>query len=251
MDAARARAGAPRPGSHDAQSRRRRVDFSLHGARKGLIVLGPLRESDTFDVLVRRLGNGFVEVPIPRRPKDAHVRESSIGHQGCALRDALRCLEQLQRLVIILLAEIKPDRRAARNDVRLIAAVLDHVVRARLRADVLASKLPALAHEHDRIQSTVAAPWRASGMRREPLEAKLGRQQRALTAGAPGNTEVVPNMREENYVDVLEHASPNEEGLPRELLLGDAGPEHERARHLLALHDLLHRERRGDVHGLA
>src|SRR5205823_3564357 len=110
---------------------------------------------------------------------------------------------------------------------------------------------PALTHEHDGIQSAVSAPWRASCMRRQALEAKLGRQQRALTARAPRNTEVVANMREENDVDILEHAGPNEKSLPGELLLGDARPEHQRPWHLLALHDLLHRQCGGDVHGLA
>src|SRR6185436_3638196 len=44
---------------------------------------------------------------------------------------------------------------------------------------------------------------------------------------------------------------PDEVGLRADELLGGAGPDADRAGQLLALHDLLHRERRGDVHRLA
>ncbi len=54
-------------------------------------------------------------------------------------------------------------------------------------------------------------------------------------------------MREETDVDVLEKSVANEPGLRSHELLGDAGPEQQRPRQLVAFHDLLHRQRRHDV----
>src|SRR2546430_12902148 len=47
----------------------------------------------------------------------------------------------------IHLAEEIPDRSERRNDVGLIAAVGDHVVRALLRAKLLAAQIPADVHQ--------------------------------------------------------------------------------------------------------
>ena len=58
-------------------------------------------------------------------------------------------------------------------------------------------------------------------------------------------------MGEEADIDVLEDAMADEVCLARHELLGDAGPEHERAWKLFPLHQRLDRQRGCDGHGLA
>ena len=65
-----------------------------------------------------------------------------------------------------------------------------------------------------------------------------------------GHAEIVADVREERDVDVLEEALAHEVRLGPDQLLGRARPDADRARQLLALHDLLHRDRGGDVHRL-
>ena len=60
-------------------------------------------------------------------------------------------------------------------------------------------------------------------------------------------SEVAADVREQVDVDVLEHAVAHEPGLRRHELFGDAGPQHDRAGQLVALHDPLHGDRRDDV----
>ncbi len=62
--------------------------------------------------------------------------------------------------------------------------------------------------------------------------------------------EVVADVREQHHVHVLEEPVADEPRLRADQLLGDARPEHERPGNVLALHDLLHRERGRHVHGL-
>ena len=69
-------------------------------------------------------------------------------------------------------------------------------------------------------------------------------------AVAPRHVQVVADVREERDVDVLEQSGAHEVRLGADQLFGRAGPDADRAGQLLALHDLLHRERRGDVHRL-
>ena len=62
---------------------------------------------------------------------------------------------------------------------------------------------------------------------------------------------VVADVGEEHDVDVLEQSGAHHEGLAGEKLLGHARPEHQRAGKLVALHQVLDRERGDDVDGLA
>ena len=65
------------------------------------------------------------------------------------------------------------------------------------------------------------------------------------------DAEVVADVREERDVDILEEPVAHEVRLGADQLFRGARPDADRAGQLLALHDLLHRDRRRDVHGLA
>ena len=84
-----------------------------------------------------------------------------------------------------------------------------------------------------------------------PLKRVLDRDHARCRWLAPGGLEVVADMGEEHGVDAVEHAVADQVGLAAEQLLGHARPQHHRAGDLLPLHDLLQRERRDDIHGLA
>ena len=84
-------------------------------------------------------------------------------------------------------------------------------------------------------------------MRTLALEQVLNRYQ-AIRARRPVRyTEVRGHVGEQAYVDILEDARLNEERFRAEFLFRDAGPELNGAFEMLALHDLLHGERRQDV----
>ena len=104
------------------------------------------------------------------------------------------------------LAEVVPDRRGPRHDVRLIAAVGDDVVRALRERQVLAAEVPADVHQLDGVERAAAAPRRAGGVRALALEAVLHRHEPGAVAVAPRHAEVVADVREERDVDVLEEA---------------------------------------------
>ncbi len=89
------------------------------------------------------------------------------------------------------------------------------------------------------------AEWAVS-----PRNEVLDRHQPGSRPVAPRHPQLVADVREHRDVDVLEKPFPHEVGLGPEQLLGRARPDPDRARQLLALHDLLHRDRRGDVHRL-
>ena len=81
--------------------------------------------------------------------RDGHRR---VGHHRRALRHLVADLPHLLDVLVVGLAEVVPDRRVARHDVRLIAAVGDDVVRALLEAQVLAAEVPADVHQLDRVE---------------------------------------------------------------------------------------------------
>ena len=109
-------------------------------------------------------------------------------------------------VLVVGLAEVVPDRRVARHDVRLVAAVGDHVVRALLQAQVLAPEVPADVHQLDGVERAASAPRRAGGVGALALELVLDRDQPVAGAVAPATSEVVADVREERDVDVLEDA---------------------------------------------
>ena len=102
------------------------------------------------------------------------------------------------------------------------------------------------------ISSTASSAMRprhgaAARVRALALEVVLDRHQAVSRAVAPRDAEVVADVREEDDVHVLEDARAHEVGLGPEQLLRHARPELERAGEVLALHDLLDRDRGGDV----
>src|SRR6185503_17299773 len=68
---------------------------------------------------------------------------------------------------------------------------------------------------------------------------------------APRHAQLAVDVREQGDIDVLEEAFADEIRFRPDELLGGAGPDPDRARQLLALHDLLHREDGGEVDRLA
>ena len=88
-------------------------------------------------------------------------------------------------------------------------------------------------------------------MRGLASERELDRDESGAVAVAPRHAEVVADVGEERDVDVLEEAGADEVRLRADQLFGGPRPDPDRARQLLPLHDLLHRDRRGDVDRLA
>src|SRR5690606_13461755 len=111
------------------------------------------------------------------------------------------------------------------NDVGLVPAIGNHVVRALLQAQVLTPIVPADVHQLHGVECAPAPPRCTRGVRGRALERVDDGHQPATAAGTPGGREVAPHVREEGYVDVLEHARPHEVRLAPELLLCDARPD--------------------------
>ena len=112
---------------------------------------------------------------------------------------------------------------------------------------MLAAVVPADVHQLHGVERAAAAPRRAGAVRGLALERVLDRDQAVAAAVAPPGRQVGADVVVEDDVHVLEHAGAHVIRLGRELFLGDARPEHERAGQLLALHDPLHRDRGDDV----
>ena len=93
----------------------------------------------------------------------------------------------------------------------------------------------------------MAAPGLRGGVRALADEPVLHRDERVRRALAPGDLHVRSDVREDRDVHVAEHAGLDEVRFRAVELLGDAGPELERAGQMLLLHDLLDRERRSDL----
>ncbi len=80
------------------------------------------------------------------------------------------------------------------------------------------------------------------------LEAVLDRDQTVAAAVAPADAHVRADVSEDADVDILEGAGADVVRLGAEQFFGDARPELERALQTLLFHDLLHGERRRDLH---
>ena len=115
---------------------------------------------------------------------------------------------------------------------------------------MLAAVVPADVHQLDRVERAASAPRRARRMRGLARERELDRDEARALAVAPGHAEIVADVREERDVDILEESAADEVGLGADQFLRGARPDPNRARQLLALHDLLHGDRRRDVHRL-
>ena len=196
---------------------------------------------------MHRFRDRLVEVRAPRRADDLHGVERRERGRGRRASDLLRIGEHLRHPLGIAFAEEEPDRRRARHDVRLVAAVGDDVVRALRQLHVLTVELPCVRHLHHGVQCALPTPRRRSRVGALALEPEDRRDQGERGLVAPRDAELVADVGEEIRVDVLEYSRSHEERLSRDLLLGDARPEHERAANLLAHHHVLHGERGEDV----
>ena len=148
------------------------------------------------------------------------------------------------------LAEVVPDRGVPRHHVGLVAAVGDDVVRPVFERQVLAAIVPADVHQLDGVERAAAAPRCAGRVRGLAGEGELDGHEPGAVAIAPGHTEIVADVREERDVDILEEALTHEVRLGADQFLGRTRPDADRARQLLALHDLLHGDGGRDVHRL-
>jgi hypothetical protein len=88
-------------------------------------------------------------------------------------------------------------------------------------------------------------------MRRLTAERVFDRDETGARSIAPRHPQLAVDVGEQRDIDVLEKAFAHEIRLRPDELLGGAGPDPDRARQLLALHDLLHREDGGEVDRLA
>ena len=112
---------------------------------------------------------------------------------------------------------------------------------------MLAAIVPADVHQHRRVERAASAPRRAGRMRALAFERVLDRHEPVVGAITPVDAPVAADVREDDDVGVLEVAVAHVVGLGAEQLFGDARPQLDGARDLLALHDLLEHDRRGDV----
>lgn len=183
----------------------------------------------------------------PRRSQDARRQELDAGHHGGPLGDLVPRRPHVLDLRVRRLAEVVPDRRGAGDDVGLVAAVGDDVVRALLERHVLAVVVPADVHQLDGVEGALAAPRRTGGMRGLSLEAVLHRHEARAVAVAPRDAEVGAHVGEERDVDILEEPRAHEVRLRGDEFFRRPGPHADRAGQLVALHDLLDRDRGGDV----
>ena len=124
-------------------------------------------------------------------------------------------------------------------------------MRALFRAQMLAAHVPADIHQLDGVERRFAAPRRRRRMGAFAGKGIFDRDQAGAGRRAPGGGEIAADMSEDDRIDILEDAVADHEGLAADQFLGDARPEHQRARDLLALHQLLQRERSDEIDRLA
>ena len=213
---------------------------------KRLILLGPLRQPDFGHVLIHVFGNGHAEVAGPRRSQQARCHRSPRHHRR-RHGHIVANLPQIHDVLVVGLAVVIPNRGVGGDHIRLVAAVGDHIMHPTAHADMFAAKIPADVHQLHRIQRAAPAPRSPGGVRRLSSECVFDRNHAGLISRPGGHAEVVAHMREQYHVYIFEESLADVVGLRAELLLGDSRPQLERAREMLALHHLLHRQRCHDV----
>src|SRR5665213_329941 len=112
-------------------------------------------------------------------------------------------------------------------------------MRALLKAQMLAPEVPRHIHQLHGVERAAASPRRASRVRGLSLKIELHRDEAALRSLPPRSSEIVAHMREENYINILEHACAHEVRLASQQLFGHSGPDLDRTGKMIALHDLL------------
>src|SRR3546814_6120877 len=112
-----------------------------------------------------------------RGSADDAAGDRRAGHLRGAFRDLVAELEILLDAVEILLAEIVPDRGDRRYDVRLIAAVGNHIMGQLLGAEMLAAHVPADVPQLPPVKRGAAPPGWPRGMGAVALECILDRDE--------------------------------------------------------------------------
>jgi hypothetical protein len=177
-----------------------------------------------------------------------HVdRDLGVGHHRGALRNLLRLLEELARTLGRRIAEIPPDRRLGRDDVRLLAAVGDRAVRGHRRQHVFAVLRDPHVHQHNRVERVATFPRPHRGMRRLTGEIE-GRRDHGRLQQAVRRRELAVDVVVERHVDVVEVAVTHEVGPAQELLFRRCTDDLDRPGQAEAFHRVAHGERRTHHH---
>ena len=151
-------------------------------------------------------------------------------------------------MFIIGLAEVIPDARVGRNDVRLIATIGDHVMRTLRQPQMLPAKVPTDVHQLNRIKRALTTPRSASRVRALPLEVVFDTDDCILiAAAAPRHAEAGRDVREQHNVHILEQAGANVICLGADQLFGYARPQSNSALQMLAFHHFFDCQRCGNV----
>ena len=190
----------------------------------------------------------LVEVSRPSGADDAPAH-GRVGHQRRAFGDPMQRREVLPDACRLDLAHEVPDGRRRRHDVRLIAAVDDDVVRALRRVQMLAAEVPRHVHELDGVQRAAAAPRHHGAVRRVPSN-EYSADTRPVPSDCPSCAE--PRATCVNSTASTPSNRPSRTNQAFAASSSSATPGHKTIvpGNPLALHDLFHRERRDDVHGL-
>ena len=142
------------------------------------------------DVGVHRFGQRLVHVQRPRRPEHARCH-GGVRHQRrpCAI---WLPISHMRLISIRRFAEVVPDRGVAWNDVRLITAVGDHVVRPLLNPEVFTSVVPTDVHQFHRIEGASSSPRSVTAVGRLALECVFNRNQTVSARVSPAGARLVP-----------------------------------------------------------
>ena len=164
-------------------------------------------------------------------PSTSRRQQLDAGHHRRGLGHGVAGLPQLLDVRVVGLAEVVPDRRGARDDVGLIAAVGDDVVRALARAAGArggsSSRCPSARRRRARCGRATALPAACAV---SPRNEYCTDTSPVPSRVAPRHVEVVADVGEQRDVDVLEQPGADEVRLGADELLGGARPDADRAR---------------------
>ena len=170
------------------------------------------------------------------------------GHHRRGLGDRVAGLPHLLDVREVGLAEVVPDRRGARDDVGLIAAVGDHVVRALAQAQVLAAEVPADVHQLDGVERAAAAPRRRRRRARSRRGTNTGPRPARCRRALPHDTSrSSPTCVKSATSTSLKSPARMKYALVPTSSSAVPGQIRIVPGQVLALHDLLHGDRGGDV----
>src|SRR5262249_3970665 len=146
--------------------------------------------------------------------------QPGLAHLSGRLGDLVDPGQVLLDVLVRVGADVVPDRGARRDDVRLDAAVGDHVVDAGVLFDVLSHVVDADVHQLDRVERGAAAVRGGRGGGGHAGERVVDRDHRL--AGAERDARLVGRVPGDRGVDVVEQAGPDHVNLADQQLLGRA-----------------------------